>query len=52
MEDLPEDEKILYLGGVYSTENQQPDINDSSMIFDYTDFDLIQEWDWKDNPLY
>lgn len=52
MEDLPEDEKILYLGGVYSTENQQPDINDSSMIFDYTDFDLIQEWDWKENPLY
>lgn len=22
------------------------------MIYDYTDFDIIQEWDWKENPLY
>lgn len=52
MEDLPQDEKIKYIGGVYSTDNQQPDISDGSMIYDYTDFDIIQEWDWKENPLY
>ena len=52
MENLPEDEKIIYMGGVYSTENQQPDISDCSMIYDYTDYEVIQEWNWKDNPLY
>lgn len=52
MEDLPEDEKIIYIGGVYSTDNQQPDISDSTLIFDYTDYDIIQEWDWEENPLY
>lgn len=52
MEDLPADEHIIYIGGVYSTENTEPDFDDYIMAFDYSDYDLIQEWDWEKEDLY
>lgn len=52
MEDLPADEKIICIGGVYSTDNPEPDINDCTLIYDYSDYDQIQNWDWEEGPLY
>lgn len=52
MEDLPADEKIIYMGAVYSTENQEPDKSDCTTIYDYSNFELFQNWDWKKEPLY
>lgn len=52
MEDLPVDENIIYIGGMYSTENTEPDLNDCIMAFDYSDYDLIQDWDWEKEDLY
>lgn len=52
MEDLPADEKIIYMGGVYSTDNPEPDIDDCTLIYDYSEEDLIQSWDWEKEPLY
>lgn len=52
MEDLPADEKIIYLGGVYSTANPEPDISDCILISDYSDYETIQNWEWEKEPLY
>lgn len=52
MEDLPADEKIIYLGGVYSTANPEPDISDCILISDYLDYETIQNWEWEKEPLY
>lgn len=52
MEDLPADEKIINMGGVYSAWNQEPDISDCTLIYDYSDIELIQDWDWEKEPLY
>lgn len=52
MEDLPADEKIIYMGGVYSAENPEPDLSDCTLIYDYSDYDVIQNWDWEKEPLY
>lgn len=52
MEDLPDDEKIIYIGSVYSNENPEPDISDCTLIYDYSDFELIQNWEWEKEPLY
>ena len=52
MEDLPADEKIIYMGGVYSTANPEPDVTDCTLIYDYSDYEEIQDWDWEKGPLY
>lgn len=52
MEDLPANEKIVYMGGMYSTENPTPDFDDYTLIYDYSDYDEIQNWDWENEPLY
>lgn len=52
MEDLPVDEKIINMGGVYSAWKQEPDISDCTLIYDYSDYEQIQEWDWEKEPLY
>lgn len=52
MEDLPADEKIINMGGVYSVENPEPDISDCTLIYDYSDDELFQNWDWEKEPLY
>lgn len=52
MEDLPADEKIIYMGSVYSTEDREPDVNDCTYLIDYSDDDLIQGWQWEVEPLY
>lgn len=51
MEDLPADEKILYIGGFFSTESSSPDIGDMNYMVDYSDYDIVQSWDWSE-PLY
>ena len=51
MEDLPADEKILYEGGCYSIEDTVPDISDCTLIFDISDSDAYQNWDWEAEPL-
>lgn len=51
MENLPADEKIIYLGACYSTENELPDISDYTHILDYSTYEPIQNWDWSE-PLY
>ena len=50
MEDLPADEKILYMGGCYSPVSQEPDFTDYYEIYDYSNYPDIQEWDWTANP--
>lgn len=39
MEDLPADEKIIYEGSVYSTENPEPDLSDCVFINDYSNYE-------------
>lgn len=51
MEQLPADEKLLYVGGVYSIANEEPDMSDSYSFIDVSDWDLFQTWDWS-SPLY
>ena len=51
MEDLPADEKILYMGGCYSIGDTVPDISDCTLIYDISDFDTFQNWDWEAEPL-
>lgn len=46
MEDLPADEKILWTGACYSTDNPEPDTTDYLIIFDESDSN-IQERDWS-----
>ena len=43
MEDLPADEKIIYEGSVYSTENPEPDLSDCVFINDYSDYGAVPE---------
>ena len=52
MEDLPADEKIIYEGSVYSTENPEPDLSDCVFINDYSDYEPFLNWDWEKEPLY
>ena len=52
MENLPADEKLIYIGGVYSIESREPDLSDGIMLCDYSAFDLFQNWDWEKEPLY
>lgn len=52
MEDLPADENIIYVGGVYSTVNPEPDISDCTLIYDCSGDELFQDWDWDKEPLY
>lgn len=52
MEDLPTDEKIIYMGSVHSTENPKPDLSDKTYISDCSNDELFQNWDWKKEPLY
>lgn len=52
MEDLPADEKIIYMGGVCSAENPEPDLSDYALIYDYSDDETFQNWDWEKEPLY
>ena len=52
MEDLPDNEKILYTGACYSTDDDKPDTSDYLYIFDDSDNPTIQGWDWdKDGPM-
>lgn len=51
MENLPADEKIIYLGACYSSVNKVPDINDYTHILDYSTYEPIQDWNWSE-PLY
>ena len=52
MEDLPDNEKILYAGACYSTDDDKPDTSDYLYIFDDSDNPTIQGWDWdKDGPM-
>lgn len=51
MENLPADEKIIYLGACYSSVNKVPDLNDYTYILDYSNYETIQDWDWS-TPLY
>ncbi|OUO55770.1 hypothetical protein B5F77_00760 [Parabacteroides sp. An277] len=51
MEDLPADEKILYQGGCYSIGDTVPDISDCTLIYDLSDNDTFQNWDWEAEPL-
>lgn len=51
LEDLPADEKIIYMGGVYSGDNPEPDLSDCQLIYDYSEYDQVQNWDWSE-PLY
>ncbi len=52
MEDLPADEKIVYMGGVYSTVNPEPDLSDCTLIYDCSDNEVFQNWEWDKEPLY
>lgn len=49
MEDLPDNEKILYTGACYSTDNAEPDTTDHMYIFDESDNPTIQGWDWDED---
>ena len=49
---LPADEKIIYEGSVYSTENPEPDLSDCVFINDYSNYEPFLNWDWEKEPLY
>ena len=51
MENLPADEKILYMGGCYSNGSTEPDLSDYTLIYDYSEHDTFQQWDWESGPL-
>lgn len=52
MEDLPDNEKILYTGACYSTDDDKPDTSDYLYIFDDSDNPIIHGWDWdEDGPM-
>lgn len=52
MSGLPEDEKILSLGGYYSPEDPDPDESDYKFIIDYSGYEPIQEWDWTQDLIF
>lgn len=47
MEGLPEGERLLRLGGVYSHRTASPDTTDYNSMGDCTPFDAITDWDWR-----
>ena len=49
MEDLPDNEKILYTGACYSTDDAEPDTTDHMYIFDESGNTTIQGWDWDED---
>ena len=51
MENLPADQKILYMGGCYSNGSTEPDLSDYTLIYDYSEHDTFQQWDWESGPL-
>lgn len=52
MSNLPDNERILGFGEYYSPENPDPDESDYAVILDYSDDELIQEWDWTQELIY
>ena len=47
MEDLPEGERLLRLGGGFAHWTSSPDTTDYFSMADYTTVDEITEWDWS-----